>query len=483
MQWFDMDVIFSDFPQNVGYNFDPNPGCDIVTAPTPDNGFSFLLVATHELGHALGLGDDPIGTEPPGTPWFIATMNPWYPVGGPVGQENIVEPHADDRNGARFLYPHSGPSGPSFVDLALAGYTASSFVGGAVPLSFDPPSLYPGEQLILRSVIENFGTTNEIFVRQGFYLSDDGSVDAGDQLLGYLTWDIAFGDAFEFDALIDMPDDMAAGTYAVGAIIDDLDEIPEVYEDNNAAVCCDMLTVNQLAPVINAFDQIIVPCGQPYAGEPPSVSHPLNMGPITWSLDNPEPGMTINPVTGVIGWGDPSPSPFLYTIRVRATNGSGTSTEVLFLGVEASLPQIVPIPDDAIVCHSAYVGPTPVLTSPDCMSPILNWSLDEAPPGMTIDHSIGVVSWAMAMPSPSPYTVTIRATNGVGNGTASWSVRVAAGDLTGDGLVTLSDFSIFESCFTGPAGGVGMGCECADADLDGDVDLADFRAFQIAFGY
>ena len=74
-QWFDMDILLSDYPENIGWFFDPNPDCDMITDPL-SNGFSFLLVTTHELGHGLGLGHDPIGNEAPGTPWFIATMNP-----------------------------------------------------------------------------------------------------------------------------------------------------------------------------------------------------------------------------------------------------------------------------------------------------------------------------------------------------------------------------------------------------------------------
>jgi hypothetical protein len=116
-QWYDMDQVYSPYPAGAGWTLDPNPDCATITNPSA-YGYSLLLVATHELGHALGLGHDPIGNEPPGTSWFIGTMNPRYPAGGPIGDNNIVELHTDDRDGMRFLYPGSS----SLVDLATPGY-------------------------------------------------------------------------------------------------------------------------------------------------------------------------------------------------------------------------------------------------------------------------------------------------------------------------------------------------------------------------
>src|SRR5690606_19443346 len=140
--------------------------------------------------------------------WFVATMNPRYPSGGPLGDQNIVETHADDRNGARFLYPNSGPSNPPVRDLAKANFTAGPVLGKAIPVFFTPETAFPGDTLTVRGVIENFGITNEFTVRQGFYLSTDPTIDVSDALLGTITWDVAIGDGFEFDVDIEMPIDM-----------------------------------------------------------------------------------------------------------------------------------------------------------------------------------------------------------------------------------------------------------------------------------
>ncbi|MFQ5591012.1 MAG: CARDB domain-containing protein [Phycisphaerae bacterium] len=332
-EWFDMDVLFSDNPDGVGYTLDPNPGCDVVANPIPTNGYSFLLIAVHEMGHALGLGHFPAGDEPPGTQWFIGTMNPGYPTGGPVGQNNIIEVHTDDRNGVRFLYPPAVPVDPPVHDVAHAGYSSSDTIGTAVPVYFSPSSLAPGDELTLRAVIENFGTADELAVREGFYLSLDPVIDELDMWIGALIWDLAAGSAAEFDAIVTLPGDMPAGDYFLGAIIDDLNEIPELYEDNNAVSYCEMLTVQQLAPVIDLSASQAAACGQPYEGPSPGLTHPVNMSPVTWTLDAAPVGVTIDADTGVITWANPVPAPTPHDVTVRATNGAGSATALVMLTV------------------------------------------------------------------------------------------------------------------------------------------------------
>ena len=473
--WFDMDMLFSDLPENVGYTFDTNPDCNIIANPTPANGFSFILIALHELGHSLGLGHDPIGNESPGTPWFIATLNPRYPSGGPIGQENIVELHADDRSGCRFLYPYSGPAQPAHIDLASAGYSSSATLGKAVPLSFTPASAPPAGVVTMRSVIENFGSTSQFDVRQGFYLSTDPLITASDTLLGDTLWDIAFEDGFEFDADVDLPADFAAGTYYLGTILDDLGQVTEVYEDNNAASYCSALTITRLAPVVNILGQQNITCGSTYTSAAPSVTKPINMSPITWSLDSPPSGMTIHPTTGVISWPSPIASPFPYVLIVRATNSSGTDTEFFFLGVGPAAPQIVAIAD-ASLCHGSYTGPTPQITAPACMNPIINWSLDAAPFGMTINNSTGVVTWLSPTPTGSPHTITIRATNGTGNGTRTWQLRVSTSDIDGNAVVNDADAISFSEVLVGADTDPGH-ISRSDQNSDGAVNGKDVQPF------
>ena len=55
------------------------------------------------------------------------------------------------------------------------------------------------------------------------------------------------------------------------------------------------------------------------------------------------------------------------------------------------------------------------------------------------------------------------------------------GDFDGDGFTDLNDYRSFHSCITGPGIDKSFGCEPADTDMDGDVDLFDAAMFQNFF--
>ncbi len=55
----------------------------------------------------------------------------------------------------------------------------------------------------------------------------------------------------------------------------------------------------------------------------------------------------------------------------------------------------------------------------------------------------------------------------------------AVGDLDQSSHVNLADWDLFVDCLAGPGAAPPPGCDCADADTDGDVDLGDAAAFQI----
>ena len=55
-------------------------------------------------------------------------------------------------------------------------------------------------------------------------------------------------------------------------------------------------------------------------------------------------------------------------------------------------------------------------------------------------------------------------------------------DCNSDGWVNLIDYDDFDSCLSGPHGGLPQPeCNCFDLDNDNDVDISDIRQFQQAF--
>jgi hypothetical protein len=55
------------------------------------------------------------------------------------------------------------------------------------------------------------------------------------------------------------------------------------------------------------------------------------------------------------------------------------------------------------------------------------------------------------------------------------------GDLNFDGVVDLEDYGMFADCLDGPGISLAAGCACADMTGDGSVSLDDFTVMQRAF--
>ncbi|MCB2185313.1 MAG: discoidin domain-containing protein [Deltaproteobacteria bacterium] len=84
-------------------------------------------------------------------------------------------------------------------------------------------------------------------------------------------------------------------------------------------------------PVINPIANTLCGEGAAYTGPTPSLSQGTE--PITWSLVTGPAGMTINAVTGVVSWANPTPLGSSHTVTIRVTNTKGSATESWTLGV------------------------------------------------------------------------------------------------------------------------------------------------------
>jgi hypothetical protein len=180
--------------------------------------YSFEGVALHELGHALGLNHEDR---------WMATMNSIYPNGGPLGYYKEFDPNADDRVGARSLYP----DGTTETDIA--GSALKSTGSGTSGLISSPLSAARGGYATVDFTFSNLSTSSETF-DVGFYLSSNDIISTGDVLLGmnYGAWGSS-GFTGTFSRTLYIPTWITPGTYYLGFLLDPSNSIAETNEANN----------------------------------------------------------------------------------------------------------------------------------------------------------------------------------------------------------------------------------------------------------
>ena len=312
--WFDADCPF--VPSS------PNREAD-VTAPC----CSFLDVAHHELGHALGLNHEFDS---------VAAMNYGW---------NYERLMGDDKDGVRFLYPGSG------ADTDLSVRNAADDAPGYPPSEryINPPSstvVQPGDIIQIEYSVNNMGT-GELFGQVGFYLGDRW---VGTTLL-WFPWHS--GGTFEREIWIPAPGNyppLIPGNYPLYAYMDDVDSIAESDEGNNKLP-------NPWGTIhLQAHDDAPNPPGKPVVTPPNPGSGPFTLSwapsscsacPIKWYLlydsytvttgDTTTPYVLTYTVTGTsFNFSNLYPTShtfWVYAIdKVFLASESSPSTEVVVVG-------------------------------------------------------------------------------------------------------------------------------------------------------
>ncbi|MBD3322318.1 MAG: tandem-95 repeat protein [Chitinivibrionales bacterium] len=136
-------------------------------------------------------------------------------------------------------------------------------------------------------------------------------------------------------------------------------------------------------------------------------------GVLTWSLTGAPAGMNLNPVSGRIAW---TPGEGITTsglIRLTATDDgtpAKSSTQEFTITVEAvnNSPTITSTPPSSATEHQEYTY-EPTATDPE--NGTLTWSIDNQPGGMTINSTIGTISWTPGEGITSSGTITLAVTD------------------------------------------------------------------------
>lgn len=108
--------------------------------------------------------------------------------------------------------------------------------------SFTPESPAAGAMVQLSATVRNQGDLAAGAFRVAFYAASDGTVDAQDTLLGFQTLGaLAPGASFVGTISVGLPAGFAAGSYKLGAIVDDAQLVDEGVETNNVFTAAALL--------------------------------------------------------------------------------------------------------------------------------------------------------------------------------------------------------------------------------------------------
>lgn len=204
-----------------------------------------------------------------------------------------------------------------------------------------------------------------------------------------------------------MPNELQVGTISATVMVTDAEE-----RRNRHTFCVSVIDPNA-APVIAAFADQTILVDEPFsftvdAGDPdPGDS-------LIYALDAAPAGMTIQPESGLVEWLPTSGDVGSVPITVRATDDHGRfdrESMTLTVVVDNAPPLLDPLADrGARPGVAMQVGAT--ASDPD--DAVLAWRLLDAPAGMTIGSTNGLISWTPALQQLGVHPVLVEVADPLG---------------------------------------------------------------------
>jgi len=170
-------------------------------------------------------------------------------------------------------------------------------------------------------------------------------------------------------------------------------------------------------PVLDAIPDVMASIGQPIVLTI-AATDPENGQTLTFSLDSPPAGATIDPQTGIFNWTPlPTQDQRAYLITVRVSDdasppATASRTFTVVVGDPDLGPRIDPLNNYVIVAGST-LSFTAVGTDGNPSSSSIHWSLGPgAPDGASIDSQSGLFLWSPPLDyPPSTNLITLRLTD------------------------------------------------------------------------
>jgi hypothetical protein len=193
-------------------------------------------------------------------------------------------------------------------------------------------------------------------------------------------------------------------------------EILGGYDATGAAVANTWISqqLNQpdAAPVITSSPITQIPASGIYNYQVLSTGNPQP----TYSLTAFPTGMSINSVTGLISWTPTASQVGTFTVTVQANNFAGQAAQTLSIQIVA--PTITTAKLNPATANVSYTAQTQTTGNPTA-----TFTLSAAPAGMSINSS-GVLSWTPTVSQIGNQTLTVVASNFVGQASHTFTIGV-----------------------------------------------------------